>query len=449
MEKLRLQYTSTERSLLDLSKKAKQNEMERSKSQFSLEDELLSLQAQLEAARNSSLNLTNELKSKGKLVNSLEQELESVGLTLEKTVKEYTTKITHLETIHEKRIKEIEILVRSEFRGKLDDELSDIKQSMDEEKARLKKQLNFAHVEIERLKELLRVREQEYLKKLQSGAYLSVDEEDDRRTGRHTQINIAAKNDDPDQEALEAGMLLSAQESKYGTNMFDAIKPEDEIHIEQYMSQNFTRTEAIQMIFEDRFGKVEDEDGNIIRNLASLPTVAHRSVAESAGSMHTKARSGDGYSPTRKLASSVLTHHSSGMHSATNSKGIAEQWHNRAGSSKEEETEINQIMAARGYDRKQAMQILQNKQHRTSSSSHQSSTGHHSSSSTSSSSHQTTHQSISTSSSNTSRDYSFPSTTNTSRVSNMPNAAGGKTLIRVGSSTELLEKQGEIGRGMR
>jgi hypothetical protein len=67
------------------------------------------------------------------------------------------------------------------------------------------------------------------------------------------------KNDDPDQNALEDGILLSSQQSQFGTNMFDSLKPEDEVMIDLYMKQNLTRKQAILKIFEEKYGKTHRE----------------------------------------------------------------------------------------------------------------------------------------------------------------------------------------------
>jgi Tfp pilus assembly protein PilV len=55
------------------------------------------------------------------------------------------------------------------------------------------------------------------------------------------QVSIGPKIQDPDQEALEAGILLSSQNAQYGTNMIDSLRPEDHIVMEEYIKQGFTR----------------------------------------------------------------------------------------------------------------------------------------------------------------------------------------------------------------
>ena len=57
------------------------------------------------------MSLANELKSRGKLITSLEHELETTKVTLEKTIREHTAKIDHLESISEKRIKETQVRI--------------------------------------------------------------------------------------------------------------------------------------------------------------------------------------------------------------------------------------------------------------------------------------------------------------------------------------------------
>jgi len=56
------------------------------------------------------------------------------------------------------------------------------------------------------------------------------------------EVSITAKIKDPDQEALAAGILLSTQNSLYGTNMVDSLREEDNAVIDQYIKQGFTRS---------------------------------------------------------------------------------------------------------------------------------------------------------------------------------------------------------------
>ncbi|KAJ1423931.1 hypothetical protein B484DRAFT_451720 [Ochromonadaceae sp. CCMP2298] len=90
---------------------------------------------------------------------------------------------------------------------------------------------------------------------------------------------IGAKKD-PDQEALEHAMLLSAQEDEFGINMYDSLSPADEIVLADYMSQGFTRSEGALIIFEEKFGKVSS-----FRNTSLIPAMptlhaVHEAIAD-------------------------------------------------------------------------------------------------------------------------------------------------------------------------
>ena len=78
---------------------------------------------------------------------------------------------------------------------------------------------------------------------------------------------------DPDDEALEHGILLSKQLEKYGLTMYDAIRPTDEAAITAYMGEGYTRSEAVLLIFEARYGPVGTTSG---LGLLSIPTVDFR-----------------------------------------------------------------------------------------------------------------------------------------------------------------------------
>lgn len=73
---------------------------------------------------------------------------------------------------------------------------------------------------------------------------------------------IGAKKN-PDQEALEHGLLLSQQEAEFGVNMYESLTPDDELVIDEYVAQDFTREEAILFIFEHKYGKVSTQPKNI------------------------------------------------------------------------------------------------------------------------------------------------------------------------------------------
>ena len=61
---------------------------------------------------------------------------------------------------------------------------------------------------------------------------------------------------DPDQEALDIGLLLSIQEAQYGTNMYESLTSEYEKVVEEYLAMGVDREQAALNIFEERFGKV-------------------------------------------------------------------------------------------------------------------------------------------------------------------------------------------------
>lgn len=75
-------------------------------------------------------------------------------------------------------------------------------------------------------------------------------------------------------EALQIGLILSEQESLYGTNMYESLKPPDEALIAQYVLSGMTTEEAILRIFEEKyvpsdqrkFGSVDSGDAQPIRD---------------------------------------------------------------------------------------------------------------------------------------------------------------------------------------
>ena len=64
--------------------------------------------------------------------------------------------------------------------------------------------------------------------------------------------NFVPKIELANQEALEVGLLLSKQDSMYGTNMFESLTDEDEDKIEQCIRQGMSRNEAANIIFEQK-----------------------------------------------------------------------------------------------------------------------------------------------------------------------------------------------------
>ena len=86
-------------------------------------------------------------------------------------------------------------------------------------------------------------------------------------------VNVSAKIEDPDQEALQVGLLLSKQEADHGTNMFDSLRPQDNQVIQSYMNQGFSKEEAILMIFEQKYGK-DPSSHTQIMSMVCFPCVS-------------------------------------------------------------------------------------------------------------------------------------------------------------------------------
>ena len=73
----------------------------------------------------------------------------------------------------------------------------------------------------------------------------------------HTESSESVKSQSPYRmkahEALQIGLILSQQEQQFGTNMYQALKPEDEPEIERLNSMGFSTEEAILKIFQRRY----------------------------------------------------------------------------------------------------------------------------------------------------------------------------------------------------
>ena len=69
-------------------------------------------------------------------------------------------------------------------------------------------------------------------------------------------INIGTyfKAENPDDEALELGILLSHQEALFGENMFEALRTEDSVAVDSYIASGFTFNDAVLDVFERRNG---------------------------------------------------------------------------------------------------------------------------------------------------------------------------------------------------
>ena len=129
---------------------------------------------------------------------------------------------------------------------------------------------------------------------------------------------IGAKKD-PDQEALEHAMLLSAQEQEFGINMYDSLSAADQLLLHEYVSQGFTREEGALIIFEEKFGKTSNSQFSSV--IPAMPTL----------------------------------HAQKGGHStATDPSG-----HSAGGGEDEEDDPEVQDLIVRGYTREQAMAVIQ------------------------------------------------------------------------------------------
>jgi hypothetical protein len=134
---------------------------------------------------------------------------------------------------------------------------------------------------------------------------------------------IGAKKD-PDQEALEHAMLLSAQEDQFGINMYDSLSSQDHLLLEDYISQGFTREEAALIIFEEKFGK----SSNTSTIIPAMPTL----------------------NPVRNVNyGGPRSHHSNDMYGSTRD------------SDEEDNSEVMELIR-RGYTREQALAVIE--QHR-------------------------------------------------------------------------------------
>ena len=82
--------------------------------------------------------------------------------------------------------------------------------------------------------------------------------------GTSEKVYVTPKIRDPDQEALETGLLLSQQQAEFGINMLDALLPEDEPALQQLMQDGLSREEGTYFIFRDRYilpARQQSKDG--------------------------------------------------------------------------------------------------------------------------------------------------------------------------------------------
>lgn len=69
-------------------------------------------------------------------------------------------------------------------------------------------------------------------------------------------INIGTyfKAENPDDEALELGILLSHQEAIFGENMFESLRAEDSVVVDSYITSGYTFNDAVLDVFERKNG---------------------------------------------------------------------------------------------------------------------------------------------------------------------------------------------------
>lgn len=79
---------------------------------------------------------------------------------------------------------------------------------------------------------------------------------EDCAQGLTTELMLSPSKLD-DKEALKVALLISQQEAKFGVNMYDSLLPNDDEQIEEYIAQGLSLEDAILLIFEHRFGKVQ------------------------------------------------------------------------------------------------------------------------------------------------------------------------------------------------
>lgn len=60
------------------------------------------------------------------------------------------------------------------------------------------------------------------------------------------------QSENPDQDALNLAILVSQQEAEFGINMYEALQPEDEFIIGEFIKLGYTLDEAVLEIFDER-----------------------------------------------------------------------------------------------------------------------------------------------------------------------------------------------------
>eukprot|EP00597_Dinobryon_sp_UTEXLB2267_P010233 CAMPEP_0170099682 /NCGR_PEP_ID=MMETSP0020_2-20130122/1186_1 /TAXON_ID=98059 /ORGANISM="Dinobryon sp., Strain UTEXLB2267" /LENGTH=2317 /DNA_ID=CAMNT_0010322389 /DNA_START=216 /DNA_END=7169 /DNA_ORIENTATION=+ len=286
-----------------------------------------------------------------------------------------------LEAQHKNEIESVTLNIKEQMKAKVEEYVKELHDDTDKhlknlrvsqtEIALLHRKLEAAHVEIDRLNALLLNTSSAYPQSppVVATAVTSPPSQQNLQTPARKgtpftteQINIAAKIEDPDQEALEAGILLSRQEAEFGTNMFDSLKPEDATVIQEYTKQGFSREEAILMIFEHKYGKMSNTNNEIM----SMPRILH----EPSSHLAPTATGHPSIQKTANLVQRMLIRPNSNTanlppagilkHPPTADRQLHRSGSNNSGSTTNslDEAELAQIMS-RGYNREQAAQIYQ------------------------------------------------------------------------------------------
>ena len=186
---------------------------------------------------------------------------------------------------------------------------------------------------------------------------------------------IGAKKD-PDQEALEHALLISAQEEEFGINMYDSLNAEDQIVLAEYMQQGFTRDEGALMIFEEKFGKTSNmRNSSVIPAMPTLHAV-HGGTHSYAGTDPSNASDEDddeevedlirrGY--TREQAIAVMEAHREKALRAASTQHPTDPTHyyphpdeERFNLSEREERDVEAIMSRQGFSRRVAVESVVN-----------------------------------------------------------------------------------------
>lgn len=100
----------------------------------------------------------------------------------------------------------------------------------------------------------------------------SIDDERSRISAAMTEERLQEEKKDADQEALEHGMLVSQQESQFGINMYDSLTADDNYEIDRLIDLGYTKEQAVLLIFERKYGKV-NRGQNHLQSLVSSPQI--------------------------------------------------------------------------------------------------------------------------------------------------------------------------------